>query len=200
MQDSKPSAAARVLIIDDERGRSAMLEQALADQGYTVVGRIRTGLGLLKAVDDIQPDIIIIDINAPDRDILEHMSMLHKHLPKPVVMFAEDDRPEVIESAIRAGVSAYVVDGMQPKRVRSILQVATARFREYRALQDELEKTRDQLESRRIVDKAKGLLMKHKGMDEDEAYKALRSMAMSSNRKLVEVARSVTQVLELLNT
>lgn len=193
--DLKP---ATVMLVDDTPTRAALLEQALTDQGLSVVCRLESAQGLMKRVEDHQPDIIIMDLESPDRDTLENMSVLNQHNPKPIIMFADEDDSQVIEQAVQAGVSAYIVDGINPKRVKTIMDVAIARFREYQALKNELEKTRNQLADRKTIDKAKGLLMKTKGLDEEQAYHAMRKMAMDQSKPLVDIAENILSVMELL--
>ena len=165
MVNSKTGKAAtpplKVLLVDEEPGRAAILERALLDAGYVLVSRLSSADRLVEHVAVSQPDIVIVDIDSPDRDCLENMAVLSRSNPKPVIMFSDEDNEETIASAIKAGVSAYVADGMNPDRVRPIVQVAVARFREFQALKNELQKTRDQLADRKLIDKAKGLLMKH---------------------------------------
>jgi response regulator NasT len=189
---------ARVMLVDDTPTRSAILEQALLDQGLIVVCRLESAQGLIKNVEVHQPDIIIMDLESPDRDTLENMTVLNQHNPKPVIMFSEEGDSNVISQAIQAGVSAYIVDGINPHRVKPILDVAIARFREYQALRKELKQTRDQLADRKIIDKAKGLLMKTKGLDEEQAYHAMRKMAMNQSKPLVDIAQNILSVMELL--
>jgi response regulator NasT len=189
---------ARVMLVDDTPTRSAILEQALLDQGFIVVCRLKSAQGLIKNVDIHQPDIIIMDLESPDRDTLESMTVLNQHNPKPVIMFSDEGDSKIISQAIQAGVSAYIVDGINPRRVKPILDVAIARFREYQALRKELKQTRDQLADRKIIDKAKGLLMKTKGLDEDQAYHAMRKMAMDQGKPLVDIAQNILSVMELL--
>lgn len=188
----------RVMLVDDTPARAAMLEQALTDCGFEVVCRMASAQGLMKQVAEHQPDVVIVDIESPDRDMLEHMSVLNQHLPKPVIMFAEQGDSNTIDRAIRAGVSAYVVDGLNPERVRSIVDVAVARFREFQALRNELQQTRTRLADRQVIDKAKALLIQHRQMDEDEAYHAMRKLAMDRSQRLVDVANDIVSVLGLL--
>lgn len=195
MTQMKP---ARVMLVDDTPTRSALLEQALLDQGYLVVCRLESAQGLIKNVEIHQPDIIIMDLESPDRDTLENMTILNQHNPKPVIMFSGEGDSAIISQAVQAGVSAYVVDGLNPNRVKAILDVAIARFREYQALRKELKNTRDQLADRKVIDKAKGLLMKAKDLDEEQAYHAMRKMAMDQSKPLVEIAHNILTVLELL--
>lgn len=196
---SGPRESARIMLVDDQPARAALLEQALTDAGCSVIARLSSAQRLMKRVEEHQPDVIIIDIESPDRDMLEHMSVLNQHNPKPVIMFSDEDDTSTIEKAMRAGVSAYVVDGLNPGRLKSIMDVAVARFREFQALRSELEKTRNQLADRRLLDEAKSLLMKQKGMSEEEAYHAIRKMAMDRGQRMVDVAKNIISVMDLLS-
>jgi len=188
----------RVLVVDEDRARAALLDQALTDSGYCVIARINTSEDIPGEVRRHQPDVIIIDLDSPDRDTLEHMHTISRDQPRPIVMFAENDDSEVIRKAIKAGVSAYIVDGLSSKRVKPVMEVAIARFREYQALRDELEQTKSSLEERKLVDRAKALLIKRQGMSEEEAHQALRKLAMDRGIKLAEAARNIIAVLDLL--
>ena len=190
--------ALRVMLIDENRGRAAILEQALIDAGCQVVVRLDKPGDLLKKVQELEPDVILIDVDSPDRDTLENLYWLDRNHPRPIVMFAADAASDTIGAAVRAGVSAYVVDGLQPQRVRPIIEVAIARFREFQALRQELEATRNKLAERKLIEKAKGLLMQQKSYSEEEAYQALRKLSMDRNLRLAEVAQNVISVLELL--
>ncbi|MDB6059961.1 MAG: chemotaxis protein CheY [Verrucomicrobiaceae bacterium] len=193
------SKALTVMLVDDQPARAALLEQALLDHSYKVIARLSSAEGLAGQVARLQPDVIIIDIESPDRDTLEHMTSLHRDNPRPVVMFSEEGDTKAIERAMRAGVSAYIVDGLNPARVKTIVDVAVARFREYQALRRELEETRTQLADRKQIDRAKGLLMKQRGLDEQQAYNAMRKMAMDRGQRLAEVAGNIIAVFELLD-
>lgn len=188
----------RVMLIDQNRGRAAILEQALLDNGYEVVARSSVEEDLLQRIAQVQPDVIIVDMDSPDRDTLESMRSISRDQPRPIVMFAEKSDRISIGEAVKAGVSAYVVDGMSPGRLNAIMEVAIARFREFQALRNELEETKSRLEDRKLIDKAKGILMKQKSMTEDQAYKVLRKMAMDRNIKIGEAARNVIIVADLL--
>ncbi len=188
----------RVMLIDLNPGRAALLEQALRDNGCDVVARLSTHEDLLVRLDEVRPDVIIIDMESPDRDTLESLRSISRDQPRPIVMFAEKSDSGTIEEAVRAGVSAYVVDGMSGSRMRPIIDVAIARFREYQALRQELEETKTKLADRKDVDKAKGILMQRKGIGEDEAYSALRKMAMDRNIKIGDAARTLIAAAELL--
>lgn len=185
------------MLVDEEPGRSAVLERALQDNGYEVVARIGTDEDLLGKVRTIQPDMIIIDMQSPDRDTLESMHMINREQPKPIVMFAENSDNVTIADAVKAGVSAYVVDGLNAKRIQPIMEVAIARFREFQALKDELAKTKTDLADRKLIDRAKGIIMMQRKCTEDDAYKALRKLAMDRNDKLANVAKSVIEVAKL---
>lgn len=187
-----------VLLVDQEAGRAAILEAALSDAGYRVVAKLNHVKELLRSVESLAPDVVIVDIDFPDRDCLESMAVLNHSNPCPVVMFSDSDDDSIIASAMKAGVSAYVASGMSPDRVRPVIQVAMARFREFQALKQELRKTKDELADRKVIEKAKGLLMKHRGFNEDEAYHAMRKLAMERNQRLSATAKSVIEVFEML--
>ncbi len=187
-----------VMLIDAHPGRSAILEQALSDAGYHITVRTANTDKLLQQVRETQPDVILIDIDLPDRDTLEQLRDVGQNQPRPIVMFAERSDPETTAAALRAGVSAYVVDDLNPRRLQPIMEVAIARFREYQALRRELEETRNRLADRKVVEKAKGLLMAQRNLSEEEAYQTLRKLAMDRNQRIGEVARTVTSLLEIL--
>jgi len=188
----------KVMLVDENRGRAALLKQALSDAGFEVVATLNQGSRLLLELQKISVDVILIDMASPDRDTLEHLSIIHREQPRPVVMFADDDDSQIIQAAVKAGVSAYVVDGFNQNRLNAIMQVAITRFREYQAMREELTDVKLKLAERKVVDKAKGLLMEHKGMSEEEAYQALRKMAMNKNKKLVEISEQLINAAELL--
>ncbi|GAA0833240.1 MAG: ANTAR domain-containing protein [Marinomonas sp.] len=193
-----PAKELTVMLVDNEPARAAIVEQAMLDSGYRVIRRLENARNLTQAVTESQPDMVIIDIESPDRDMLENMSRLTKDNPRPIVMFAEEDDSKYVEAAIRAGVSAYVVDGVQSGSVKALLQVAIARFREFQALRLELDSVKSQLEDRKVIEKAKGLIMKHQACDEPAAYQALRKLAMDRSQRMIDVARNVISVMELL--
>lgn len=186
----------RVLLVDEDPARLAQLEAALTAACCKIVGTARPDEDLVRCVQATQPDVIIVDMESPRRDTLESMHVLARE--RPIVMFVDSSDSQTTQSAIRAGVTAYVIDGLNPKRVRPIVDVAIARFQEHRALRQELEKTKASLNERKIIDRAKGLLMKERGMDEDEAYKLLRTQAMAQNRRLVDVAQALLTYADML--
>ncbi len=188
----------RIILVDKSRGRAAILEQALQDAGHQVVAVLNSHSDLLAQVRELRPDMILIDLHSPDRDTLEHLRSIDRDQPKPIIMFAEHSDAATTQEAIRAGVSAYLVDEVNPGRLKSIVEVAIVRFREFQALRQELDETRGKLAERKVIEKAKGLLMSHRSMSEEQAYQALRKMAMDRNQRLAEVAQNVITVMELL--
>lgn len=188
----------RVLLIDENRGRAALLQKALADSGYQVAAVISADENWHQRILTENADIILINMDSPDRDTFEYLSGLKESRPKPVVMFSNDDNRQVIQAAVNAGVSAYVADGCNIKRLRGILDVAVARFNEYQAMREELEAAKSKLSERKLIEKAKGILMQHKGMDEDTAYRTLRKLAMDRNLKIAEIAEQLIQFSNLL--
>lgn len=188
-----------VLVIDDDLGRAALLKQALQDEGYRVLARLDSADLLTERVAELKPDMIIIDVDSPDRDVLENMSLMNQNSPRPVVMFAEHGDQHTIEKAIRAGVSAYIVDGLDQTRIKSILDVASARFREFQALKSELTQAQNELADRKLIERAKGLIMKHNKCTEDQAFKAMRKMSMDQQKSLGETAKHIISVLELMS-
>jgi response regulator NasT len=196
--DRDGSAMLKVMLVDDDPGRGAILRQALTDAGYAVFKCPLRGVNLLAELQRSGADVIIVDMDVPDRDTLESVRHINRDFPRPVVMYAESADADIMRQAVQAGVSAYVVDDINPRRVKPILEVAVARFKEFQALRDELEKTRNTLAERKVVDRAKGILMKKRGMDEETAYQALRKLAMDRNQRLADVARTVVEMAELL--
>lgn len=196
--DSRQKPRLKVLLVDDSDERRASIEGSLADVGCDVVGFVSSRDDVLVRVQQANPDVVIIDLDAPGRDTLDSLQTVQSTAPRPIVMFTQDDNGATIARATRAGVSAYVVDGISKKRVRPIIDAAIERFQQYRVLTEELAKTRAQLEERKVIDRAKGILMQQRGMTEDEAYKALRSLAMNSNKRLMDVAEGVVAAAKLL--
>lgn len=155
-------------------------------------------LALLKTIDELRPDVIVIDTDSPSRDVLEHLVVMSQHTPRPVVMFASDGKPETIRQAVRAGVSAYVVDGLDSARVQPIVEAAIARFEELQELRGQLAEANLKLSERKLIERAKGLLMKSRNLDEEAAYAALRRAAMDRKLRLSEVAQRIIDAADLL--
>jgi len=188
----------RVLVMDESHRRANVLRNALELAGYEVIVSRAEPLALAGLVARVQPDVIVIDTESPSRDTLEHIAVMGQHLPRPIVMFADDSAPETLRRVMRAGVAAYVVDGLDPARVKSIVDVACARFEEFQSLRTELADTRSKLAERKTVERAKGLLMKSRGVDEERAYQMLRKLAMDRGKPLAEVAKQVVDLGDLL--
>ncbi len=188
----------RVSIVDDDNGRSIILNAALQNAGYEVVAILGSDDNLLKHIECEQPDMIIVDLEMPGRDSLESMRIVNRYNPKPIVMFTNNADHDMISEAINAGVSAYVVDGFNEARIKPIMDVAIARFKEMQALRSELEKTKNTLEDRKLIDKAKLIVMEQRRCNEDEAYKVLRSLAMDKNKRIAEVAEQLISITSIL--
>jgi response regulator NasT len=188
----------RVLLVDDDPERAAIVEPALRAAGYEVVTVVDTAAEMLAQVRARRPDVIIIDRDSPDRDTLEHVCMITRDDPRPIVMFTQDKDRTLMREALEAGVSAYVVDGLSVERVRPIVEVALARFEQWQALRRELDQAQTNLAERKVIERAKGIVMKQRRCTEDEAYAMLRKLAMDRNQRLAHVAESVITMAELL--
>jgi len=189
----------RVLVVDESPERAEVLRDGLRRAGYEVTASLSSPLALLKTIEELQPDVIVIDTESPSRDVLEHLVVMSQHTPRPVVMFATDGAPEVIRQAVRAGVSAYVVDGLDAARVKAVIDVAVARFEDFQRLREELAEANLKLSERKLVERAKGILMKTRGLDEESAYSLLRKAAMDKKLRLGEIAQQLIDAAELLN-
>lgn len=188
----------KIAIVDESPVRSAIVEEGLREAGYVHIAHIRDTTQLLAKLATLDPDVIVIGLENPSRDVLEQMFQVSRVVHRPVAMFVDQSDASMIEAAVEAGVSAYVVNGLRKERVRPILETSIVRFRAFAKLKDELAATKSKLEDRRIVDKAKTLLMRLKDIPEDEAYGLLRRTAMNESRKLVDVAQSVITAAEML--
>ena len=184
------------MLVDDHPQRAAMVEAALARCGFRVVAVLASASGLLFQMERQRPDVVMIDLESPDRDILDSLAVLNRHQPTPVVMYAREQDPAFIREAIAAGVSAYLAEGVDLDKVRTVIEVAIAQFGRYQALRQEFEEARQQLEERKLVDRAKRLLMAHQKIDEDQAYAQMRKLAMNSNQKITAVATGVIAILD----
>jgi response regulator NasT len=178
--------------------RGAALRIGLLESGYDIVASMPADIFLPERIAQLQPDLIIVDSESDARDVLEHIVVATHDAPRPIVLFTDDQDPTSVEAAMAAGVSAYIVAGLQPERVKAVLDVALARFRRERKLLDELSDTRQKLAERKVIERAKGLLMTRHRLSEDQAYQKLRSMAMNKNLKLAEIAQRILDVEDLL--
>jgi response regulator NasT len=189
----------RVLVVDRNADRAEIVRRALVEAGGDHVVEVASGSGdLLILLRAAQPDIVIVDLDLPDRDTIEQLRVATREMPRPIVMFVDRTDEASMRAAISAGVSAYVVDGLTEKRVKPILDVAVARFQAFELMRVELETARLGLAERKTIERAKGILMRLRGLSEEEAYSALRSKAMNEQKKLVDIAQSVVTAAELL--
>ena len=195
---SEPPARLRVLLIDDGAHRTRSIREELTRQGHDVVGVIESATLIHDCVQRLLPDVVIVDTESPTRDTLENLATLSARNPRPVVVFTDDGSQAPMQRALRAGVSAYVIAGLAPERLEPVLQVAIARFEQDAALRAQLDKAEQQLAGRKVVERAKGVLMAESGLDEDEAYRRLRKLAMDRGKRLVDVAQSVIDAQQLL--
>ena len=187
-----------ILVIDENPTRAAVLEDGLREAGHASVVRLDTTHELLRRVFEIDPDVILIDLESPSRDVLEQMFQVSRTVKRPVAMFVDQADTASIEASVDAGVSAYIVDGLKKERVKSILDMTVSRFNAFDHLRQELQRARDELADRKTIERAKGILMKQKSIDEAEAYRLMRSAAMNGKMKLSDVARSIVTAAELL--
>jgi two-component system, response regulator / RNA-binding antiterminator len=188
----------KIVIVDENPIRAAILEEGLREAGFTTVEHIREMQNLLARIYALDPDVIVIDLENPSRDILEQMFQVSRAVRRPIAMFVDQSDTDSIRASVDAGVSAYIVDGLKKERLKSILDLCISRFNAFARLQDELERTKSALEDRKAIDRAKGIVMKLKGLTEDEAYVLLRSTAMREKKKIGEIAQSIITAAELL--
>lgn len=184
--------------VAQEEGRSRSLRIGLLQTGYDIVAVLPADVFLPERLAQIAPDMIIVDAESQARDTLEHVVVATRDARRPIVLFTNDDDTTHVRAAIAAGVTAYVVDGLAPERVKPVLEVAMARFEHEEALRRELADARTQLSDRKTIDRAKGLLMKRQGISEEEAYARLRKTAMDKGLKMAEVAQRIIDVADLL--
>ncbi|MFC5509829.1 ANTAR domain-containing response regulator [Massilia jejuensis] len=210
MTRADPSSSLRIVVVTggDKRAgdaalaaracRSAALRAGLLESGHELVASLPPDIFLAERIAQFQPDLIIIDSESDARDVLEHIVSATRGTRRPIVLFTEDDSAATMEAAVAAGVSAYVVAGLRAERVRPVLDVALARFKHEQKLLGELADTRRMLAERKVIERAKGVLMKRHGLLEEEAYGRLRSLAMNKNMRLAEVAQRILDVEDLL--
>jgi response regulator NasT len=187
-----------IVIIDENRLRASVIEAGLREAGYDNLTIIHDVTGIARRIADIEPDVIFIDLENPNRDMLENMFQLSRAVKRPIAMFVDRSDQAAIEAAVDAGVSAYVVDGLKRERVKPILDMAISRFNAFSRMTRELEEARSELENRKLIDRAKGILMSTRGLSEADAYALLRKTAMNQNRKISEIAESLITAASLL--
>ena len=188
----------KIVIVDKNPIRAAILEDGLREAGHVHIVRIDETSHLLTRIYAIDPDVILIDLEDPSRDVLEQMFQMSRVVKRPIAMFVDQSDAASIKAAVDAGVSAYIVGGLRKERIKNVLDLCISRFNAFARLRDELERTRNALEERKVIDRAKGILMNAKNLTEDEAYTLLRKTAMNDKKKIAEVAQSVITATELL--
>ena len=198
MLSSMPASDLSILIIDENRIRASIIEEGLREAGHQRVAVLHDVNEVARTIEATSPDVIVIDLENPNRDRLEHFFSLSRAIQRPIAMFVDRSDGAMIEAAVEAGVSAYVVDGLKKERVKPILDMAISRFNAFSRLNRELEQARSELEDRKVIDKAKGILMHTRGMAEGDAYALLRRTAMNQNRKIAEIAQSLVTAAGLL--
>lgn len=186
------------MLIDDSEQRNQSMGQILGTIGCTVVASICTEDDILHQVEQHQPDVVVFDIEMPNRDMLENLRQVQSTHPRPMVMFSQDDDGDSIRRSVQAGVSAYVVDGIQQTRVRPVLEAAIATFDHYQLLQTQLNITQKELTRQKNLDRAKRILMKQRSLDENSAYQFLRKSAMDQKKKIEHIAQQVIEAAELM--
>ena len=192
-------AKLNVLLVENDHNKAKELAKALNHSNYCVQHISHSGISLLKEVEHIQPDVIIIDIESPDRDMLESLNHISKTSPRPIVMFAEhEEDTETINQLVKYGVSAYVVGDVNKVRVKSVLDIAVARFKEHQSLKKELEATKQKLSGQKNIEKAKRWLMDTKNLSETDAYHSIRKMAMDNSQKMDDVAKNILSLAAML--
>jgi two-component system, response regulator / RNA-binding antiterminator len=191
-------AALRILLIDQNMTRASILEEGLREAGYTNVTVVRDMQNLLRRIVDADPDVVCIDLENPNRDVLEQMFQVSRVVRRPVAMFVDRSDSDMIKAAVESGVGAYVVDGLKKERVKAVVDMAVSRFNAFNDLREELGRAKQALDERKVVERAKGILMKDRGLTEEAAYALLRKAAMSDNRRVVDIAQAVITAAGLL--
>jgi response regulator NasT len=195
---AKTSTDLTILVIDENAIRASIIEEGLNEAGHLNVRVIHEMQGVARLIETMDPDVIIIDIENPNRDMMEHMFQLTRMISRPIAMFVDRSDTAAIEAAVDAGVSAYVVDGLKKERIKPILDMAVSRFNAFSRLQRELVEARNALEERKVIERAKGILMKMRGLSEEQAFALLRQTAMNEKKKLADIAQSVVTAAGLL--
>ncbi|VAX09630.1 Response regulator NasT [hydrothermal vent metagenome] len=188
----------KILLVTKETNSTALLKNTLAETGVTETVQIKIKQDIYSYTREIKPKAVIIETDTLDDELLQHIRAINHECVVPVLLFTDTDEEALIDKAIKSGVATYIAGSAEPKRIKTILQVAMSRFRETQKLKQDLDKTQAQLEERKIIDRAKGILMQHKHYSEDEAYRALRKMAMDKNKRISDIAESIVSTFELL--
>jgi two-component system, response regulator / RNA-binding antiterminator len=187
-----------ILVIDENAIRASIIEEGLREAGHAKVTVVHEVNGIARIIETLQPDVIVIDLENPNRDMMEHLFQLTRTVGRPIAMFVDRSDTASIEAAVEAGVSAYIVDGLKKERVKPILDMAVSRFNAFSRLQRELADAKSALEERKIIERAKGILMKMRGLSEEQAFALLRQTAMNEKKKISDIAQSVVTAAGLL--
>lgn len=193
------SSKLSIIVVEPDRERALMIVDSLREAGDNDIHVISEVSGLARRISERTPDVVIVDLTSPTRDMIEELTLATSPLDRPVAMFVDQSDDSMTKAAIEAGVSAYVVDDLRPERLRPVMAAAITRFNMFRRMRDELAETKRALEERKVIDRAKGLLMKARGIDEDEAYALLRKSAMDKGKRVSEVAASLVTAMDLLS-
>jgi two-component system, response regulator / RNA-binding antiterminator len=188
----------KIAIVDENPIRAAILEDGLREAGFTQVVRIAETTNLLARIHAADPEVILIDLENPNRDVLEQMFQVSRIVKRPIAMFVDSSDSASIQASVDAGVSAYIVDGLKKERIKYILDLTISRFNAFSKLQTELDRAKSALEDRKVIDRAKGILMKAKNLSEEQAYALMRKTAMNENKKIVDIAQSIVTAADLL--
>lgn len=187
-----------IVLCEKDPARAAMIRDSLLETGAHKIIVIETDSGIARRIAELNPDLVLIDVESPTRDVLEELTLASGPLDRPVAIFVDRSDSGLTQAAVEAGVSAYVVDGLRPDRIRPVMDAAVARFNMFRRMREELAATKAALEERKIIDRAKGLLMSARGIGEDEAYALLRRTAMDQKRKIADIAQALVLASEML--
>lgn len=187
-----------ILVLDENAIRASIIEEGLREAGYAKVTVVHEVNGIARIIETLRPDVIFIDLENPNRDMMEHLFQLTRTVGRPIAMFVDRSDTASIEAAVDAGVSAYIVDGLKKERVKPILDMAVSRFNAFSRLQRELADAKSELEQRKIIERAKGILMKMKGISEEQAFGLLRQTAMNEKKKMSDIAQSVVTAAGML--
>ena len=194
MAESSP----KIVIVDESPIRAAILEEGLREAGFTGVVHVSEMQNLLARIYALDPDVILIDLENPSRDVLEQMFQVSRAVRRPIAMFVDQSDTASIQASVDAGVSAYIVDGFRKERIKSIIDLCVSRFNAFARLQDELDRAKSALEERKVIERAKGILMKLKGLTEEQAYVLMRSTAMREKKKIADIAQSIVTASDIL--
>jgi response regulator NasT len=196
--DARQEEQLKIAVVDESAARAAMIAEGLREAGFSDIDLLLERNGLVARLAALEPDVVLINLENPGRDVLEESFAISRALARPIAMFVDQSDERSIAEAVDAGISAYVVDGLRKERIKPVLELAVRRFNAFSRLQQELRDAKSALAERKTVDKAKALLMKRRGIDEPAAYALLRKQAMDSGRRVADVADALLTAEALL--